>query len=164
LQAGGEFALVKENLELALELPGQPVKRGTMAHQHIVYMMLAEAAAQLVDVTALRRYAAQLEKLAVRDDHRPYLAIANRAWGIACRLENLYVDAGDRLQKALTLFEQMEAHWQIGRTLYEIAQLNLAQSNPAGAMEHFSRAQAEFEELGALPDIQRTKAALEAIV
>ena len=49
LQAGGEFALVKEKLELALELSGQPVKRGTMAHQHIVYMMLAEAATQLDD-------------------------------------------------------------------------------------------------------------------
>jgi len=164
LQAGGEFALVKEELELALELPGQPVKRGTMAHQHIVYMMLAEAAAQLADVTALRRYSAQLEKLAIQDDHQPYLAIAHRAWGVACRLDGEYVDASDRLKKALALFEQLETHWQIGRTLYEVAQLNLAQSNPTGAMEHFSRALAEFEALGAVPDIRRTQEALEAIV
>jgi tetratricopeptide (TPR) repeat protein len=163
LQAGGEFALVKEKLELALELSGQPVKRGTMAHQHIVYMMLAEAATQLDDVAALRRYAAQLEKLAVQDDHQPYLAIAHRAWGVACRLDGEYVDAADRLQKALALFEQLETRWQIGRTLCEIAQLNLAQSNPAGAMEHYSRALVEYEALGAKPEIRRTEEALGTI-
>ncbi len=156
MQAGGEFALVKEKLELALELSGQPVKRGTMAHRHIIYMMLAEAAAQLADLPALRHYAAQLEKLAIQDDHQPYLAIAHRAWGIACRLDGEYLDAADRLQKALASFEQLETQWQIGRTLYEMAQLNLAQSNPAGAMEYFSRALVAFEALGAMPDIQRT--------
>ena len=164
MQAGGEFALVKEKLEFALELSGQPVKRGTMAHRHIIYMMLAEAAAQLADVTALRRYAAQLEKLAIQDDHQPYLAIAHRAWGIACRLDGDYHDAADRLQKALALFEQLETQWQIGRTLYEIAQLHLAQSNPAGAMEYLSRALVEFKALGAVPDIQRTNEALAMLV
>lgn len=80
LQAEGEFVLVKEKLEAALELPGQPVKRGTMAHKHIVYMMLAESAAQLRDAEALTSYSSLLEELAVRDDHKPYLAVAHRSW------------------------------------------------------------------------------------
>lgn len=164
MQAEGEFALVKEKLEPALELPGQPVKRGTMAHQHIVYMMLAEAAAHLGDVTALRGYASKLEKLAVQDDHQPYLAIAHRAWGIACRLGGDYDDAEARFRKALELFEKLESRWQIGRTLYEMAKLDLARSDQAQAHEHFSRALEEFELMEAMPDVERTRTDLEALV
>jgi hypothetical protein len=65
LQAEGEFVLVKEKLEQALDLSGQPVKRGTMAHKHIVYMMLADSAAQLRDEAGLMKYALLLEKLAL---------------------------------------------------------------------------------------------------
>jgi hypothetical protein len=79
LQAQGEFALVKEELEEALNLPGQPVKRGTMAHKHIIFMMLTDSPAQLRDRVTLGFYAAKLEELALRDDHCPYLAVAHRA-------------------------------------------------------------------------------------
>ena len=164
LQAEGEFALVKEKLEHALELSGQPVKRGTMAHKHIVYMMLTDSAAQLRDEAALRQYASLLEKLAVQDDHRPYLAVAHRAWGIACRLSGDYAEAETRLNQALELFGEMEARWQIGRTLYEMAEVNLAQSEMASANDHFSRALVEFESLQAIPDVERTQAALKALV
>jgi tetratricopeptide (TPR) repeat protein len=163
LQAEGEFALVKEKLELALELSGQPVKRGTMAHRHIVYMMLAEAAAHLGDVTALRGYASKLESLAVQDDHQPYLAIAHRAWGIACRLEGDYDDADARFTKALGLFDKLEFRWQVGRTLYEMAKLDLARSDQARAHEHFNRALEEFELMGAMPDVEQTQTDLAAL-
>jgi tetratricopeptide (TPR) repeat protein len=163
LQAKGEFALVMEELEAALELSGQPVKRGTMAHRHIIYMMLADAAAQLRDAAALKRYASLLEELAARDAHQPYLAIAHRACGIAHRLDGEYAQAEGRLAQALVLFEELETHWQIGRTLVEIAELALAQSDRASARDHFSRAVTEFESLKALPDLQRTRAALHAL-
>jgi tetratricopeptide (TPR) repeat protein len=163
LQAQGEFALVKEKLELALDLAGQPVKRGTMAHKHIVYMMLAEAAAQLRDATTLQRYSSLLEELATRDGHQPYLAIAHRAWGIAHRLEDNYAEAEARLKQALVLFEEQEARWQVGRTHTEIAELALAQSDQATARDHYARALAEFESMEALPDIESTRAALEKL-
>ncbi len=163
MQAEGEFALVTQKLESALELPGQPVKRGTMAHEHIVYMMLADSAAQLRDAAASRKYAAQLETLAVRDSHRPYLAIAHRTWGVVRRLEGEYTDAEVRLKQSLELFEEVGARWQIGRTLYELAELDLSRSDLANARDHFSRALVEFEAMKAMQDIERTQAALEAL-
>jgi hypothetical protein len=79
LQAKSEFAQVRDRLVQALELPGQPVKRGTMAHEHIVYMMLTDSAAHSGDESSVRKYAPLLEELATRDNHRPYMAIAHRA-------------------------------------------------------------------------------------
>jgi len=90
-----------EELETALALSGQPVKRGTMAHRHIIYMMLTEAAAHLRDASALQRYALSLEELAERDEHRPYLAVAHRACGIAHRLKGEFARAENRLANAL---------------------------------------------------------------
>jgi tetratricopeptide (TPR) repeat protein len=163
LQARGEFALVKEKLEAALDLPGQPVKRGTMAHKHILYMMLADSAAQMGDQETLKQYASLLEELAVRDGHRPYLAIAHRSWGISHKLDGENVKAEERLAQALALFEELDLRWQTGRTLVAIAELALAQDDEEKARGHYSRAQVLFEALQARPDFERTSAALEAI-
>lgn len=143
-----------------MALPGQPVKRGTMAHQHIIYMMLADSAAQLRDAAALPRYTSKLEELAARDDHQPYLAVAHRAWGVAHRLNEEYAKAEERLAQALAVFEEREAHWQTGRTLVELAELALAQEDTAGAHAYYERALAAFETVGARPDAERTRAAL----
>lgn len=107
---------MREHLEKALGLAGQPVKRGTMAHDHDVHMVLTDSAMQLRDVDALRRYAPRLEELARRDDHRLYLAIAHRAWGVAHRLAGEHAQATTRLNQALELFVELETRWQIGRT------------------------------------------------
>lgn len=163
MQAQGEFALVKEALEPALELSGQPVKRGTMAHKHIVYMMLADAAAQLRDAAALEQYPPLLQELAIQDNHRPYLAIARRCQGVICMLNEQYAEADARLTQALELFDEMQAPWQIGRTLVAKAELALAQADEASARDAFSRALAEFESIKAMPDVERTRAALVAV-
>lgn len=163
LQAQGEFALVKEKLESVLELSGQPVKRGTMAHKHIIYMMLADSAVQLRDKRALTRYAPLLEELAVRDGHQPYLAVAHRAWGVAHRLDGAYAAANDRLQKALAIFEELGAHWQSGRTRIELGELALAEGDEALARDHFTHALEGFAVIKARPDAQRTHAMVEAL-
>jgi tetratricopeptide (TPR) repeat protein len=163
LQAQGEFALVQEELEPALELSGQPVKRGTMAHKHIVYMMLADAAAQSGDISATRKYAALLEELAARDDHRPYQAVAHRAWGVVHRLEGDFDKAATRLNLARELFDESGARWQIGRTLREMAELALAQEDLSRAGDYYAEALTAFESLQAQPDIERTLAALNAV-
>jgi hypothetical protein len=148
---------MKEKLEGALSLEGQPVKRGTMAHEHIVYMMLADAAAQARDLAGLQQYAPLLEELARRDDHQPYLAVADRAWGVAHTLDGRYDEAETRLQQALGTFEGMNARWQIGRTQVELAELNRARGNADAAESHFAAALAEFKALGAAPDHERTR-------
>ncbi len=150
-------------MEAALQRPGQPVKRGTMAHRHDVYMLLADSAAQLRNLAALRQYTPQLEELAVRDGHKLYLAIAHRSWGVAQRLAGAHAEAEARLNQALELFDELETGWQIGRTRFELAELDLARMDQAGARKHFSRALAAFEALKAAPDVERTRAALQAL-
>lgn len=163
IQARGEFAPIKERLVPALELSGQPVKRGTMAHKHIVYMMLVDTAAQQGDEAALREFTPLLEELAVRDDHRPYLAIAHRAWGVAHRLAGEFAEAEERFKQALGLFEDLALHWQIGRTQFALGELALASSDKNAANEYFSLALASFEQMGAIPYISRTRAELETL-
>lgn len=159
----GEFAQVKNKLEPALDLSGQPVKRGTMAHEHIVYMMLVDSAATARDRETILKYAPLLEELAVRDDHQPYLAIAFRASGTAHRLAKEYDRAEERLQQALKIFNALELRWQRGRTLYEMGELALARDNSNLSQELFSQALNEFESIQAMPDAERTRVALDKI-
>lgn len=163
VQAESEFALVKEKLEPALILSGQPVKRGMMAHEHIVYMMLVDSAAQAGDETSIRRYVPKLEELANRDDHQPYQAIAHRAWGVAHRLAGEYDEADVRLQKALELFTEFEFPWQMGRTLVELGELDLARDEADTARDYFTGAQTAFENVGAKPDADRISEMLASI-
>ncbi|MGH2619608.1 MAG: hypothetical protein ACRDHG_03415 [Anaerolineales bacterium] len=132
-----------------------------MAHEHSVYMLLADAAAQAGDEPALRQYAPLLEELALRDEHRPYLAVAQRAWGVAHRLAGEYPEAEARLNAALALFEGFQARWQIGRTQAELAALAEARSEPDRARALRTQALAHFEEMGAQPDVERIGRALE---
>ena len=132
-----------------------------MAHEHIVYMMLVDGAARVGDEAAIRKFAPHLEELALRDDHKPYQAVAHRAWGIAHRLAGEYTEAETRLKQALAIFESLESSWQIGRTQFELGELALAQTDGAAAHSFFMLAQTHFEELGAKPDISRTAAVLE---
>ena len=97
-----------------------------MAHEHIVYMMLVDSAVRAGDETTIRRYVPKLEELALRDDHRPYLAVAHRAWGVAHRLSGEYQEAETRLEKALEIFEELGTRWQIGRTLFGLGELAMA--------------------------------------
>jgi len=134
-----------------------------MAHEHIVYMMLVDAAARAGDEAAIRKFAPRLEELALRDDHKPYLAVAHRAWGVALRLSGEYKEAEARLEKALAIFEEFGSSWQIGRTQFELGELALAQTDGAAAHSYFLLAQTRFEELGAQPDIARTAAVLDKL-
>jgi tetratricopeptide (TPR) repeat protein len=164
LQAEGEFARIKKRLEPALSLSGQPVKRGTMAHEHIVYMILVDSAAMVGDEAAIRKYAPLLQALTERDDHRPYLAIARRAWGIAQRIAGEYDEAEEHLKAALDLFGELDTRWQIGRTLFEMGELELARSNAELAEDYFRQALDAFESVKANPDIIRTRAAKKLLV
>jgi tetratricopeptide (TPR) repeat protein len=135
-----------------------------MAHDHEVYMTLADTAVELRDVAALRKYAPLLEKLASRDNHRLYLAIAHRALGVGHRLAGEYETAENRLKQALELFTRLGARWQIGRTLFELGELN--QEQPRGetkAREYFAQALGSFEEIRAMPNAERTRSVLNSL-
>ncbi len=134
-----------------------------MAHEHDMFMLLTDAAVELRDAAALGQYALQLEELATRDDHRLYQAIAQRGLGVAQRLEGYPPASEERLNRAMELFVELDARWQIGRTLCELAETKLSRSDPTGARHCYLRALKLFELMQAKPDIERTQTALEAI-
>jgi len=165
LMAEGEFALVRQHLELAFKMAATaPVGFGAEVNEYDLCAMLADTAAQQRDTEALRRYAPLAEAMAQRIDHPLYQAIAQRAWGVAHRLACEYTDAEARLNQALEIFAGLETRWQIGRTCVELGELALAQTDTAAARDHFSRALAAFEALQAAPDVARTRAALGSLV
>lgn len=163
MKAQGEFAQVENELSTVLELPGQPVKRGTMAHQHIVYMMLTDSAAQAEDLDRLQLYAPKLEELAIRDDHQPYLAVAYRAMGVAHRLAGEHVEAVTRLNQAMEIFSSLEMGWQVGRTYFEMGEVARKLGEAERAQGFFDQATTAFETMKAAPDIMRTRATLGAL-
>jgi len=143
---------------------GQPVNFGTMAHDHEIYMTLADTAVEMRDSSALQKYAPHLEELANRDKHKLYLAIAHRAYGVAHRLEGKHAEAETQLKQALELFTKLGTRWQIGRTLFELGELKLAQSEEkAKAIEYYSQALGSFQEIQAMPNAERTRAALNSL-
>ena len=162
LKAQGEFALVKQNLENAIATAGQPVNFGTMAHDHEIYMTLADTAVELRDIDALRKYAHPLETLASRDNHSLYLALAHRAIGVEYRLAGDRTQAETRLRQALGLFTKLGTRWQIGRTLFELGESNLTHS-PTKAREYYSQALGSFEEIQAKPNVEQTRTALNSM-
>lgn len=112
------------------------------------------------DEAAIRQYAPLAEELALRHGHQLYLAIAHRAWGVAHRLAGEYAESAARLQQALAICRELGVRWQTGRTLYELGMLAAAQEDRDTARTHFTAAMADFEAMGAAPDLARTRAAL----
>lgn len=159
LLAESEFALVKQYMKLAIDK--SPNVAGAPSGDHDLYSVLVDAAVQERDEAALRQYAPLAEAAATRIDHKLYLAIAHRAWGVAHRLANEYAQAERRLKLALSAFAELGARWQSGVTLFELGELARVQAQQAAARDYFSRALAAFEQMRAAPDIARTRAALD---
>ena len=111
-------------------------------------------------IRSVRQHAPQAEQLARRYGHTLYLAIAHRAWGVAHRLAGEYPEAEARLNQALDLFNSLNTRWQIGRTLFELGELDIVRSDKTKAREDFERALVEFEKMKAVPDAERARAAL----
>jgi tetratricopeptide (TPR) repeat protein len=161
LTAEGEFALVRQPLEKALKLFSRPMKG--RAHDHDMYALLADIAAQQHDLAALQLYAPLAEETATRYSHSLYQGIAQRAWGVAHWLAGEYVQADARLRHALELFQGLDTRWQMGRTLFVLGEVAVARSNRVEARDYFSRALVKFEEMKAKPDMARTRALLEQL-
>lgn len=159
--AEGEFALVKDHLEVAGRKPVS--SRGFLMNETERYSLLADLAVLERDEAALRQYAPLAEELARRDGHILFQASAHRAWGVLHRLTGDYAEAAERLNQALELFQGLDTRWQIGRTFYELAKLALARTGTTEARDYFSLALVAFEGIRAVPDAERTRAALASL-
>jgi tetratricopeptide (TPR) repeat protein len=153
----GEFALVREHLEMALR------QSQSWLGDHDIYTTLVDAAAQQRDEAAIRQYAPQAEALADALGHALYQATVHRAWGVAHRLAGEYAEAEARLNQALEIFGGLDTRWQIGRTLFELGELATARQQPNEAREYFTQALATFDAMRAVLDSARTRATLEAL-
>jgi tetratricopeptide (TPR) repeat protein len=160
--AEGEFALMQQHLEAALNLSS--AVGADPAGDHDVYALLVDGAAQQRDPVGLQKYAALAEETARRIDHKLHLAIAQRAWGVAHTLAGEYPQAEVRFKEALDIFTAYPAPWQIGRTLFELAELARLQKQTQQARDYYSRALSAFEELQAVPYAECTRAALENLL
>ena len=160
--AKGEFALVEDHLEVAGSKPVM-MKGGLLVNDNIIYFMWTDLAVLQRDEAALRQYAPPAEEMARRDGHILFKASAHRAWGVLHRLTGDYAEAEARLHQALAQFQELGTGWQIGRTLYELAELAVARAEPTETRDYFSRALAAFEEIGAYPDVVRIREALRAL-
>jgi tetratricopeptide (TPR) repeat protein len=127
---------------------------------HDLYAMLADAAVQQREKVALQKYAPLLEETVTTLEHTHYLATAHRAWGVLYRLEGAYEEAEVRLDQAVALFKGLDTRWQLGRTHFELGELAAERAEAAEAKRQYARALALFEEMGAVPDAERTRAAL----
>lgn len=154
---------MRKYLEAAVGKSPGPAKYGSSATDADLCAALADAAAHLRDSEALRRYAPRAEALATRHDHRLYLGIAHRAWGVAHRLTGQHDEAEARFRLALASFREMDARRQLGRTLSELAELHLARRDMAQTREAYRQALESFESLGAAPDAIRVREALDAL-
>jgi tetratricopeptide (TPR) repeat protein len=161
LMAEGEFALGKDHLETAGKMPVS--SRGFFMNETERYFLLADLAVLERDEAALRQYAPLAEEMAQHDGHILFQASAHRAWGVLYRLTDDYAEAEARLNQALDLFQELETGWQIGRTLYELAELTLARADKTEARDYYSRALVAFENMGANPDADRTREALRSL-
>lgn len=134
-----------------------------MAHDHEMYMTLADTAVEVRDAAALKKYSPLLEELARRDDHKLYLAIAYRARGVEQRLAGKMKQSEEMLKQSLELFGEFGARWQTGRTLLELADLELARSKKAKARQYLTEALAAFDAVRAIPDAARASRLLNSI-
>jgi tetratricopeptide (TPR) repeat protein len=154
LTAEGEFVLVREHLETALQQPSI----GWIAFgDHELLNLLVDVAAQQRDLTALQKFIPRAEELALRLGHRLNQAVAHRAWGVMYLLTGQYDKAQQRLEQALEIFQHMKAQYQVARTLFEMGELAVEEANATEAREYFTQALNAFESISAVPDVERTR-------
>lgn len=159
--AESEFAQLKEYLDAASSKPITAV--GLLFHDNELYALYVDLAVRQCDVEALHHYAPLAMETATRDGHRLHQANAHRAWGVLHRLKGEYWAAENRLQQALALFQGQDTRWQIGRTLYELAEVFLGWEDSVQARDYYAQALSAFSESGAVPDVVRTQTAIESL-
>src|SRR5690349_10210629 len=125
--------------------------------------MLADVASQQRNREALEKYVPLAEGQASRYDHVLYRAIAHRARGVLNRLRGEYDQAIFHFQEALTIFQKLETRWQLGRTYFELGELAAQNADVPSARTYYSEALKAFEEMKAMPSVDRVREILKSL-
>jgi len=138
-------------------------ERGSMAADLDMHAMAVDAAARSRDPNGLESYLDVAEESAARANHVLYAAVARRARGISHHLAGEFDEAAEQLGAAADQFRAIDTPWQVGRTLMELGEVEQQRGKVDLAREHYSEALAAFEGLGAAPDADRARSALESL-
>ena len=93
-----------------------------------------------------------------RSGGRHYVALTCRALGIHRREHGRYDQAAALLTEAVDLFRALDCPWDLGKALRDLAILRRAHGRADEAIPLLQEALTNFENLRALPDIERTRA------
>jgi len=152
--AEGEFALLPNHLEAALQRSPRLARYGSAASDLDLYVLYAELGAQQGGPDS-QAHAVRALEAADRLGHPLYQAIALRALGVAHRRDGAWAEADVCLSKALAQFQAVPAKWQAARTLVECTKLEQDQGHIAQAHMTAQLALREFVALAAAPDAAR---------
>ena len=72
-------------------------------------------------------------------------------------------EAADQLAAAADEFRALDTPWQIGRTLLELGEVEQSRENIELARGHYLEALTAFEGLGAAPESERARTAMESL-
>ncbi|MFQ5922940.1 MAG: hypothetical protein ACE5M4_08860 [Anaerolineales bacterium] len=125
--------------------------------------MAVESAVRAHNAENLNKFLPLAEETSAKINHRLYQAIALRGRGVSHGLAGEKAEAANSLAAALDEFRALDTPWQVGRTLVELGKIEQSRGNVDIAKAHYSQALAAFESLGAVPDAERTSAALESL-
>jgi DNA-binding CsgD family transcriptional regulator len=130
---------------------GEPFRRARMLRAHVDIMLavgeLAEARQASEELSAICSTAAV-----------PMLdAIAERSAGAVCLAENDASTALAPLRRAATIWREIDAPYELARTRELIGLSLRALDDNEGAQLEFEAAATAYEQLGAVPDLQRVR-------
>ena len=77
-----------------------------------------------------------------------YHAIALRALAILDWLDHDFGRAEERLKESWRLFQRLETHYQIGRTLLDLGELSAGMGKHEEAESYFAQAQSAYRIMG----------------
>ena len=140
--------VVEEGLRLA----------DTPAAKLEIHTLVLQFASQAREWSYIDQLGSDTLDRARRSEGRYHIALNCRSLGIHRREHGRLDEAGVLLKEAEDLFRALDCRWQLGKTLRELALLRRAQGRSDDAARLIQEALTHFEALGAVPDIERTRA------
>lgn len=155
--AMGEFARVEKHLQDALE------RSGVQVADWEVLSLLVDAAARRRDLDALEEHVAAAEASARKFNQTLHLGVVYRSKGVAHLLKEEWDKSRKQFLHALSLFQEMDARWQVGQTQLELGTLAASRYDYDEARANWVAALDQFELMGADPDAARTREMLASL-
>jgi len=123
-----------------------------------IHTLVLDFASQTGGWDLIEKLGGESLERARRSHGRHYVALNCYTLGIHRREHGQLDEANALLTEAVDVFRAIDCRWQLARALRELGLLRRAQRNSDYATKLLQEAMAHFEALGALPDLQRTRA------